>query len=51
MNEALLAIGARGLGFRAIAHHLWVLTAFALFSMLLGVVSYRQLLRSEQKQG
>lgn len=51
MNEALLAVGAEGAGYPAIAYHLWVLAAFSLFSMLLGVVSYRQLLRSEQAQG
>ncbi|MGC4070219.1 MAG: ABC transporter permease [Polyangiaceae bacterium] len=51
MNEALLALGADGAGYSAIAHHLWVLVAFAILSMVLGVVSYRQLLRSEQVQG
>ena len=49
MNEALLAATVGGASREGIYEHLWVLAGFALLSLLLGVASYRRLLRVEQR--
>jgi ABC-2 type transport system permease protein len=49
MNQALKGVAAQGLSASAVGFHLWVLGAFAVGSLLLGILSYRRLLRSEQR--
>jgi len=49
MNEALVAVGTEGASLLAIRGHLVFLGAFTCVSLMLGLVSYRRLLRVEQR--
>jgi len=49
MNEALVAVSAQGATLAAVGSHLAVLGLSALGALLLGVISYRHLLRAEQR--
>ena len=49
MNEALLAVSAEGASLGHVRLHVLALAAFALLSLVLGVASYRRLLRLEQR--
>ena len=48
MNEALDAVSAEGLGWPEITDHMAFLFAFAAFTLLLGVHSYRRMLHRER---
>jgi len=49
MNEALKGVAGRGLGWTDLSGSLTFLTAFAVVSLLLGVVSYRRMLTEEKR--
>ncbi len=48
MNEAMDAVSAEGLGWGAIADHLIFLAVFSSITLVLGILSYRRMLRREQ---
>ena len=49
MNEALKGVAGRALGWADVAGSLWFLTGFAIFSLGLGVISYRGMLEREKR--
>ena len=49
MNEALKGVAGRGLGWGDVAGSLWFLAGFAIFSLGLGVISYRGMLEREKR--
>ena len=49
MNEALKGVAGRGLGWTDVRSNLVFLSAFAVFSLALGVLSYRRMLLEEKR--